>query len=253
MVSYCFKAPECPGPGPKDEAAVGPGVNDSLMCLGAACAGRTGTCMPPLDLACRLVCLLLVWDRGREWVRYGSCARGYPCVCTVPRPSLTCCACECECGLGPYQSPSIRILCTVCVCDGTPTQPTSPHLPARKLCGRVLRLCCPNPRHATSAAVALVRPAPLLAITYLLTRQTLPRQLNLLTAVIVDRKSHCVPHPPLCRSRECLHPVNKMCTYSNTTLSGAVIRARRLWISCGTGWETRMSLRLRERSGYRSS
>ena len=148
-------------------------------------------------------------------------------VCTVPRPSLTCCACECECGLGPYQSPSIRILCTVCVCDGTPTQPTSPHLPARKLCGRVLRLCCPNPRHATSAAVALVRPAPLLAITYLLTRQTLPRQLNLLTAVIVDRKSHCVPHPPLCRSRECLHPVNKMCTYSNTKLSAALFRARR--------------------------
>ena len=80
MVSYCFKAPECPGPGPKDEAAVGPGVNDSLMCLGAACAGRTGTCMPPLDLACRLVCLLLVWDRGREWIRYGSCVRGYPCL-----------------------------------------------------------------------------------------------------------------------------------------------------------------------------
>lgn len=141
------------------------------------------------------------------------------------------------------------------VCDDTPTQPTSPHL----LLAAVW----------TSAAAVLPQPATRNVCTrctcasstaprnYLPTHHTLPRQSSLPTAVIVDRKSHCT-HPPLCRSRECpsaflFFLVNKMCTYSNTKLSGAVIRARRLWTSCGTRWETRMSLRLLERSGYRSS
>ena len=72
--------------------------------------------------------------------------------------------CVCECGLGPYQNPSIYYVCVT-------THPRSqPHrISCSQLCGRVLRLCCPNPRHATSAPVAPVRPAPLLAITYLLT------------------------------------------------------------------------------------
>jgi hypothetical protein len=65
------------------------------------------------------------------------------------------------------------------------------------------------------------------------------------TATAVELSTvHCRDHrsasgtvhpPPLCRSREC--PFNKMCTYSNTKLSGTLIRERRSWISSGTGWK----------------
>ena len=54
------------------------------------------------------------------------------------------------------------------VCDDTPTQPTSPHLLLAAVWTSAAAVL-PNPRHATSAPVAPVRPAPLLAITYLLT------------------------------------------------------------------------------------
>ena len=122
---------------------------------------------------------------------------GYPCeqiLCSVPQPTLTVALAS-----GPWSLPEPQYI--LCVCDDTPTQPTSPHL----LLAAVW----------TSAAAVLPQPATRNVCTrctcasstaprnYLPTHHTLPRQSSLPTAVIVDRKSHCT-HPP-CVARGSAH------------------------------------------------
>jgi hypothetical protein len=150
---------------------------------------------------------------------------------------------------------------SVCVCVTTHPRSQPHRIICSQLYGGKAAAVLPQPatRNVCSRCTCASSTAPR-NYPWTYSPATLPRQSSLPTVHCRDHRSAraTVPPPPLCRSRECpsaflYFPVNKMCTYSNTKLSGTLIRERRPWISCGTGWETGMSLRLCERSGYRQA